>query len=106
MRTKFITLTGIILIGFTVLFASWQTTEPRKDVATVETFQGYYIFMYSKPISEYEYLGTVKSRMTWSNTSDQVMNSILKQVKKEYPRADGLIFRGTDRFQCEVIKFK
>lgn len=106
MKQKFIIISGIILIGFAGLFSSFQAGETRKDIAAVETVQGYYIFMYSKPISETEYLGTVKAKMTWNNTADQVMTSILKQVKKEYPKADGLIFKGSDRFECDVIKFK
>lgn len=106
MKQKFVLISGIILIGIAGLFSSFQAGETRKDIATIETVEGYYIFMYSKPIAPTEYMGTIKAKMTWSNTADQVMTSILKQVKKEYPKADGLIFKGSDRFECEVIKFK
>lgn len=53
-----------ILIGLSlVLLVAFAAInyEPKKATAEVEQMQGLYIFTDSKPVLEYEYLGTVKS---------------------------------------------
>ncbi len=53
------TLLGISLSG---LFAfTIMSYEIKKSTGEVDQFQGLYIFVNSKPVMEYEYLGTVKS---------------------------------------------
>lgn len=111
MKQKFVLISGIILIGFAGLFSSFQTGETRKDFAIVNMVEGYYIYVDSKPMKEYTYLGTVDGRGMSLGGSSQyvdVRNSLIKRAKKEYPRADGLIFTFVTgaRDKVDAIQFK
>jgi hypothetical protein len=91
---------------------STQLTAPvKKSSADVNQVEGYYIFTDSKPVLEYEYLGTVKFNGGLGFSSEQytdVRNKLIKRAKKEFPRADGIIFYfatgSADR--ADLIKFK
>ena len=95
---------------FLGLFSSvwFSTYEPQKKSAEVEQMQGCYIFVDSKPVMEYEYLGTVSALVGWSSQYQSIRDQLLRKAKKEYPNADGLIFHfnagGADK--CDAIKFK
>ncbi|MDF7817665.1 hypothetical protein P1X15_08660 [Runella sp. MFBS21] len=83
--------------------------EPRSSTAEVGQIQGYYIFVNSKPVKEYKYIGTVKSSMTWGSGQFQdVRDKLIRKAKKEYPDGDGLIFNFYDgrTDKCNVIKIK
>lgn len=79
------------------------------NLAEVNQVQGFYIFVDSKPVQEYEYLGTVKSGLTFSSGQYQSIRDILvKKARKEYPLGNGIIFHfhdgGTDK--ADIVKFK
>ncbi len=82
----------------------------NKNLAEVNQVQGFFLFVDSKPVQEYEYLGTVKVT-AWNVSSEQyqgVRDGLIKRARKEFPNGDGMIFNfnngGTD--QADVIKFK
>lgn len=108
MKHKFQTIGGIILIGLAATFTAFQTIEQRKDIAAVNKIEGYYIFVDSKPIADYEYLGTVESKFARTPQYTDVRNKLIKAAKEQYPRADGLImtFVTGTKDKAEVIKFK
>ena len=82
--------------------------EIRKDLAIVNRMENLYVFTDSTPVTEYEYLGTVKVSVVWSGQYQNVRNSLIKKAKKKYPQAEGIILHmkagGTDR--ADVIMFK
>jgi len=100
------------LIGFTlnVLFSFVVINYiPKQRTAEVEQIEGVYIFTDSRPVLDYQYLGTVKSSVTWVSTQyHSVRNVLIKKAKREFPNANGLIFHfkdgGTDK--CDAIRFK
>ncbi|MCA4899518.1 MAG: hypothetical protein ACK514_10920 [Bacteroidota bacterium] len=100
-----------LIIGLTTSFLLSMTTiqETKKSHAEVDQYQGIYVFTDSKPLKEYEYLGTVKLTLgLGSGQYQNVRNVLIKRAKKDYPQADGLIMNfkdgGTDR--ADAIKFK
>lgn len=101
---------GIITGSFltVLLAASTVNYQLKKSTAEVEQIEGLYIFSDSKPVLEYEYLGTVKASIGWDTQYQGVRNKLIKKAKKDFPNADGLIFHfksgGTDR--CDAIKIK
>lgn len=108
---KKIILGSLIGIGLSTLVAfTVATYDPKKSTGEVEQFEGYYIFVDSRPVMEYEYLGTVKgpSLSMGSGQYTAVRDKLIKRAKKDYPRADALIFTfkdgGTDK--VDAIKFK
>lgn len=97
-----------IILG--IIAASLVTTafvaSADKGLCKAEQREGYYIFILSKPIAEYEFLGTVKKNIALTGQPNEMINGILKKVKKEYPKADGIIFTSADFEKAEAIKFK
>lgn len=94
-----------ILISFT--FSS--TYESKNSTAEVELVRGIYIFVDSKPVKEYEVLGTVKLAIVRSGPDyEAIRDHLLKKIKKKFPEANGAIFDFTvpGSNNCDAIKIK
>jgi hypothetical protein len=78
------------------------------STATAQFEQGYYIFIESKPVAPYEYLGTitVHDYNTWMGSPKELFNVAMKRAKRDYPQANGLIFLDLDLHKIDAIKFK
>ena len=91
------------LMAFTI-----TSYEPTKATGEVEQMQGLYIFTDSKPVSEYEYLGTVKTTFAVDVQYVGTRDKMIRKAKKKFPEAEGIIIQfksgGTDK--GDVIKFK
>lgn len=76
--------------------------------ATANQEQGYFIFIESKPITPYEYLGTIELNnwSTYSGSPKQLMNKAIDKAKRDYPKCDGLIFSDMEMHKIDCIKFK
>ncbi len=106
-KTIFAFLAGITftaLLSFTIV--NYQIKE---STAEVNELQGLKIFVDSKPLTEYEYLGTVTSNMYMGSSQyTSKRDRLIKLTKKKFPSADGVIFAfktgSADR--CDAIKFK
>lgn len=100
-------LIGIALCG---LFSFKMVADyvAKKNTAEVDQYQGVYVFTDSKPVGEYDYLGTVKVSMSLSGQYASVRDALIKKAKKEYPNANGIIFNfkdgGTDKADAILIK--
>ena len=77
------------------LFARAQSTD--FSAAKVQKIEGIYVFCDAEPVSEYEYLGTVKdAKVVWSGsdlTYIATRDRMIKRMKKDYPQANGMIMR-------------
>lgn len=98
----------LLLVAIVIIFSAFKTLN-KNNIAEVEQIQGFYVFVDSKPVAEYEYLGTVKNSVSFSSGQYQSVRDILiKKARKEYPLGTGIIFHfhngGTDK--ADVIKFK
>jgi len=95
------TLSLIAALAFTT------QTENKKDLARVNRVEGYYIFIQCAPIAEYDVLGTVKKTgVTWSGSPEEMYRTLLKRMKKDYPKADGIIFDDVAMEHATCIQFK
>lgn len=98
---------AITLCLFAPVFATAQTDNcDKKNIAEVSQYQGVYIFTYAKPVREHQYLGTINVKVCWECKAGEMVNIVLKKLKKEYPTADGIIYTGDNMSQADVIKFK
>lgn len=87
---------AIFLVGFRYL--------SNLGAATVDQEQGLYVFHKSKPASEYEYLGTVKTPGVVPNYKFETISDILiKRAKDNYPTANGIIIK---EYEADVIRLK
>lgn len=107
MKYKFPLLLCLVLL----LSVSRPPQTAQKNAATVDQYEGIYLFSDSKPVAPYDYLGSVKSGGGGGMQSAQyedVRDRLIKKCKKEYPQADGLILNlksgATDK--ADAIKFK
>lgn len=81
----------------------------EKATAEANQVQGIFIFTDSKPTAEYEYLGTVSTAtIVWKTRGyEDIRETLLKKLKKDYPNADGAIFNFTGgKDKVDAIKFK
>ncbi|MBI49148.1 MAG: hypothetical protein CL850_02535 [Crocinitomicaceae bacterium] len=104
---------GIILIlSLSSLFAFTYSAvyDIKNNTSEVNQFEGLLIFTDSKPVKSYEYLGTVKSNTGGFGGSqyEDVRKRLIKNAKKEYPQADGLILflNKGQADKADVVKFK
>ena len=95
----------IVAVGFST---NHYTSD--KATATVNQVQGVYIFIDSKPVAEYQFLGTVDTKGIISGNPQYtvVRDKLLKRIKKDWPAADGVIFsfNAGGRDHADAIKFK
>lgn len=77
-----------------------------KSAAVVSSEQGVYIFVQCKPVAEYEYLGTIKKSVALTGEPSEMLNAMLKKLKKDFPAADGIIFTSADMDKADAVKFK
>lgn len=96
---------GLIFWFFIILICAFKQTN-KNNTAQVEQIQGLYIFMFCKPISEYQYIGSVSKSVVWTGRPDEMLNTMINKVKKDFPTADGLIFTDTQMTKVDAIKFK
>lgn len=114
---------GFFLV-FTTFFISCSNNSKIECNSTVDSMNGIYIFIKSKPSSNYKYLGTIDlnwyDHLTRSGQMDihstikslssivsfnDKLESALKQAKEKFPDAQGVIF-DDDMSKCEVVLFE
>jgi hypothetical protein len=86
---------GIIFTG--IVAFSVTTDAPKKNLAEVDQISGLYIFVKSKPIQEFEYLGTVKGPIIGNHEFDKLLEVMITRAQKDFPEANALIFDGAIR---------
>lgn len=95
---------GISLLFF-MSFIFYSEYVVTKKTAEVRQIEGLYIFFCGEPVSEYNYLGTVKLKIVGDNTNSRIY-AIIKKAKKEYPHCEAVVFRELDLSNADCIKFK
>lgn len=112
MKKVLITSLCALFLNINCLKAQTQNNDcNKKSAAVAEQVNGIYIFTDSKPVKEYDFLGTVQATGAFSVRSPQyesVRDVLIKRLKKEYPQADGIILKlkDGDTDKADAIKFK
>jgi hypothetical protein len=97
----------------TAIFAF--AAPPHKDGASVNQYQGVYVFTDSSPTAEYKVLGSVKPKgrglMAMGVKSVQytsVRDAMIKAAKDAYPQANGVIltFSAGSADNCDAIEME
>jgi len=86
----------------------FKENAQNKSQAKVIQYQGVYLFVDCEPLKETKYLGTIKSKISFSSPQySSLRDKLLKKCKGEYPDSKGLIIKfvsgGTDT--GDAIKF-
>jgi hypothetical protein len=99
--------TYLLLIVILFSISSKAQTQSKKDIASVEQAQGMFVFLQSKPLAEYEVLGTVKKTgLVLTGSPKEMYRILLRRAKKDYPNCDGIIFEDIDMEHATCVKFK
>ena len=102
MKNILITIITISLLSFTLVSVNTESTVTAKP----NQEQGIYIFMDSKPMNEYEYLGSIKLKVLMTGKYSEAKNAFLKKIKKDYPNANGALITDDDGFRIDAILIK
>ena len=99
-------LTGVVAAS---LFAFTNVADKAEHgQAQVKFIEGFHVFTDSRPTQNYDSLGVVEIGFITSTQYVPIRNNLIKNARKEYPDADGIIIqfdkKGVDK--CLVIKFK
>jgi hypothetical protein len=98
-----------VLIGVTLtaLTAMVQNYQVKKATAEVDQEQGVLIFIRSKPVMEYEFLGKVNMpEVVWSGKPKEMVSTAVKRATKQFPKADAIIIQSENFGDVDAIKFK
>jgi hypothetical protein len=88
------------------MFSFKMMYDVRSQTAEVNQLEGIYIFTDSKPIKEYEVLGSIKVGFAMgSEKYAACRDRLISKAKKEYPAAQAIIVQdGLEK--ADVLKFK
>ena len=106
MKKNFSISTFIGALCFVAMFLpAHKFISTDHSAATAQQQEGIFIFMLCKPVAQYDYQGSVKVGMRI--TADPLA-TLIKECKKNYPAADGIIINETDlqKTKADCIKFK
>lgn len=72
----------------------FKENAQNKNQAKVEQYQGLYLFVDCDPVKESRYLGTVKTKGSFSSAQYSALRDrLIKKCKGDYPDAKGLIIK-------------
>ncbi len=108
MKKQLLALSGAVLL----VAGAWRVAEADKALARVEQVQGLYVFTDSRPVAEYDYLGTVNAPGVVMSSSQMqyppVRDALIKRGRQKYPEANGIIlhFVSGSSDKADLIRFK
>lgn len=101
----------IFIAGFaTALLLAFTSASSIINAASAEVNQidGLYVFTDCTPVAPYDSLGLVTIGFITGTQYENIRRSLIKQVKKKYPDANGLLFRpdkkGVDSAVAIILK--
>ena len=104
MKTEIKLIAYCFILFVTLVSAKIVMYDIKNNTAETNQIEGLYIFTDSKPVKEFEFIGTEKITFSMSGSYEAVINKIAKKARKEFPTAQALIFDGEG--QAQIIKFK
>lgn len=100
---KFLALVVALVASVAATFA-----QSEESICMVQKDCGIYIFTDCEPTQEYENLGLVKSRMSWTGQYSEIKSKLARKAVEDYPNADAIVVSltkgSTDK--AMAIKFK
>ena len=104
MKSFFTVISCFVIIA---LFAFKPSEQFKKDYASVNRISGLYVFIESKPMADYDVVGTVKKTgLVWNGRGKEMLDILIRRAQKDYPDCDGIIFDDIMMDHATCIKFK
>lgn len=89
---KILVITTLLLFTLLITVIAKITIKDRTAVTYTGLNEKVWIYHFSKPTDNYKVIGTVKAKLTVQGQPMELYKSIMKQVEKDYPGAEGVIF--------------
>lgn len=89
---KKITITATVLLLIVAAAIGKIAVKDRTAITYTGLGEKVWIYHFSKPTDGYKVIGTVRAKMTVQGQPMELYKSIMKQVEKDYPGAEGVIF--------------
>jgi hypothetical protein len=99
MKKFLITVSAVVIIALT----AFQNAAPKEHLAKVQKMDGLSVYIMSEPADPYYKLGQVGSGTL--SQFNAMIKTVVKNVKTQYPDADGVIFDAETKIGYGV-KFK
>jgi hypothetical protein len=91
---------------FTLIMVASFTAPIANNQAIVKPYNGLNVYILSTPFNEYTTLGTVKKTgLVMSGDAKNMLNTLIRRAKKEYPNCEGIIVDDISMETATVIKF-
>lgn len=103
MKKTLITVSAVAIIALSAFQAANTQTAPKEHLAKVQKMEGLSIYVMSEPVEPYYKLGQVGSGTI--SQFNAMIKTVVKNVKTQYPDADGVIFDAETKIGYGV-KFK
>lgn len=106
---KRIITTSLILVLIAAFFqgvAIGQTNEEFAMAKAGKFIAGAYIFLWTEPVADYDYVGTIKVKIDWEKDADKAFDKLIRKARKEFNNFDGVVFNRSDFTRADLIKFR
>ncbi len=97
---------SILVAAFAALAMVAGAKIISERLAKPDEKEGFKIFMLCSPVDEYEKVGYVKVKVAWTGKPDEMLNSLLKKAKNDYPTGDAILITDVSMDEAMVVKFK
>ena len=95
------------ILIITLALTGLSFTGPQEGAANAERLHGLYIFLYSQPADDYEYLGKVNMpEVVWSGETSKLAAIAVKRAKRQYKQADAVIVNHGNFSHVDAIRFR
>lgn len=82
----------LFFFAFAFCCSSFVSPGPEQ-LGKVNREKGFYLFVDNRPVEDYETLGYVEKTTPLLGDYEEVKRALLRRAVKQYPEAEGLIFR-------------
>ena len=97
----------VAIFSFNPVAVAGNKDKDTKKQAEVNQSNGIYIFVQSRPVQDYDVLGTVEKKgVVVSGRPREMFKTIIRRAKRDYPECEGVIFDNLQLNHASCIKFR
>jgi hypothetical protein len=90
-------------ILFLLCCSSITTNAQQNNCATIQNIEGLQIYICAAPGAKFTYIATIKKGFAITGEPEEMIKSMIKKCKKNYPGANALIFKNLALDEADAI---
>lgn len=106
---RFLALVFVVMISFNSYSQTQETVTIPVDYSLAKVgvrIYGVYVFFMAEPYFDYDYIETIKTKITWSGSAHDSFEKIIKKAQKKHTNFNGIIFHSNNLDEADLIRFK